>query len=512
MNIYFSNKSGTMILRILRNVLPKTAVSSRHAPTNMGFSVAEMPAGDTIEETPGLIARRMIKLNGVYFYAVGDRAPSTADVRNASLAKTAVIDSLSVTSTAVGLQSFGRARDIAKQELSRHAGIDGLDDLSYFVAHDTVGYGPLSILMEDGKNIEEIEVNSPTGPISVYTTRFGRCATNLSFASEQSFRHGINRLIYDSEKEISDNMPIIDAQVGNARVHAQIRPYAINGGAASIRIGKGKSMGAFSLVKNQTVSPELLAYLWTAMESNVNIIISGAPGSGKTTLVYALSQFVPRHCKVITIEDDVNELCLNGPLFNTVALYGSKYSGISAKTQVLNALRMRPDRIICGEIRGDEAAELFSGANLGTPFMTTMHSSDEDLAVIKKLTVKPMSVEYRALSMLDLSIYMKQSGLGQRTVSSVIEYRWLSRAETDTGTEVGDSDLVSSTRAFESSRPVPGLLDISKVMSRFAEKHGLSRNAAKKEFDRKTRVIRSAAESSENEGSFTECILRRWNA
>jgi hypothetical protein len=206
----------------------------------------------------------------------------------------------------------------------------------------------------------------------------------------------------------------------------------------------------------------------------------------------------------------VNELCLNGPIFNTVALYGSKYSCVSAKSQVLNALRMRPDRIICGEIRGDEAAELFSGANLGTPFMTTMHSSDEELGVIKKLIVKPMSVEYRALSMLDLSIHMRQQDPGRRVVSSMIEYLWLSRAETDVGAEIGGSDLVKHVKIADSSRLVPGFIPMSKVMAKYAKENGLSKTAVRKEFERKEGVIRAATESSNGESAFTESILRGW--
>ncbi len=219
---------------------------------------------------------------------------------------------------------------------------------------------------------------------------------------------------------------------------------------------------------------------------------------------------MPKHCKVITIEDDVNELNLNGPLFNTIALYGSKFSGITAKNQVINALRMRPDRVIIGEIRGEEAAELFSGANLGTPFMTTMHSSEEELGVIKKLLVKPMSVECRALSMLDMSIHMKQTGMQQRCISSIFEYFWLSRAETETGTAISENDVVRYIKTAESSRIAPEFMDVSKAVARHSNAKGFSKKAARKDFEARVKAIRTAYSSSTDESTFAESILNEW--
>lgn len=452
----------------------------------------------------------IVTAHGTNFYNVGDHRLSRHEHELLSLAKSSVIEALASLDVPISMSLFEQARAIANARLAQSADQPTASYLSYLVAHDTVGFGPISLLMENRSNMEEIEISSPSEPISVYLSDFGRCKTNLSFRDEQSFRQYINKFIYESEKELGENMPIIDAQVGEARIHAQIRPYAVNGGAASIRLGRGKQMGAYALLRSSTLSPEILAYLWTALDSSMNFVISGAPGSGKTTLVHALAQFVPWHSKLVTIEDDVNELKLDGPSMNTVALYGSKFSGISAKAQVINALRMRPDRIVIGEIRGEEASELFSGANLGTPFMTTMHSSEEPLGVIKKLLVKPMRVEPGSLSMLDFSVYMKQQDLKNRTVNGISEYKWLSRAETEEGTVVGDYDLVKHSCIVEDSKLASGFMEVSKVIAANARITGLSEAAAKKEFESRVSIIKKALSSSKNEDEFRQNIWKAW--
>ncbi|VVB77041.1 Type II/IV secretion system protein [uncultured archaeon] len=222
-------------------------------------------------------------------------------------------------------------------------------------------------------------------------------------------------------------------------------------------------------------------------------MVAAAPASGKTTMLSALFFFIPKFEKVVTLEEDVNELKARIDITNTVELYGSRNHGVSTREQLINALRMRPGRIVVGEVRGEEARELFSSANLGIPFVTTMHSNSGGIDIVKKLLVKPMSVEGRSLSMLDVALYMKHTDIAARLLSDVYEYRWLSRAETERiGIEVGDGDAVDISVIVSSGKLDAGALQNSKVIAAFSKKKGVSRHSALKEFEKRSEFLRVA--------------------
>jgi len=476
--------------------------------SRLSFHLDGVPGGEEAKEMGTVVRRSILKTGNSFHYAIGDSGIGGADRKIMEEAKAAVIGVLSAETVEIGLSLFDRAKEMAYMEMLRKVDQERARYLSYFVAHDTVGSGPFSILMEDRGGIEEIEVNSALAPITVYTVSHGRCPTNIRFADENAFRQCLNKFISENEKELSEESPIIDAQVADARIHAQIRPYALSGAAASIRIGKSKAMGVFGLLKGRTLSVEALAYVWLALDSGVNMVISGAPASGKTTMLGAIASLIPHYSKLVTVEEEINELRFSEPVFNVVSLYGSKYGATNTRAQVINALRMRPDRIIVGEIRGEEARELFAGANLGIPFITTMHSGEDGLSVIKKLMIRPMAVEPRALSMLDVCIYMKQNGIRERCVSSISEYRWLSRAETERGVETGDGDSVESSVVARDGATTEEAVSSSKAFLRYSSANGLSSRAAARELGRRIAFLRSSFESSRSDEQMGESISR----
>lgn len=450
--------------------------------------------------------RSVFRQGASYVYSLGEMQMGAEERGLMEIAKAAVIERMASGLGDARTGLLDTARGIACDEMLRMTSQEKARHLSYFVAHDTAGSGPFSILMEDKASIEEIEVNSAASPISVYMTGYGRCRTNLRFADEDSFRHSINKFISENEKELGEESPIVDAQVGEARIHAQIRPYALSGAAASIRIGKAKTMGLYGLLKGGTMNLETLAYLWLAIDAGMNMVIAGAPASGKTTMLGAMANLIPHFSKLVAIEEEINELRFNAPIFNVVSLYGSRYGATNTRTQVLNALRMRPDRIIIGEIRGEEARELFAGANFGMPFMTTMHSGDESLAVVKKLLVKPMLVEPRALSMLDLSLHMRQEGVRSRVVSSVYEYSWLSRAEIEEGIEVGDGDSVEPRRTVSNGRTDEETILSSKAFKQFLRSKELSQKAGRRELARRIEFLKGQFSSQGSDEKMADAI------
>ncbi len=384
---------------------------------------------------------------------------------------------------------------------------DSRDIISYIVGHDTLGYGPISILLEEPKDIEEIVINSPESNIGVYHSRYGYCKTNMRFANEDQFRFIINKLISKTEKELGMNSPIIDAQLDNgSRLHAQLKPYAVNGTMASIRLSGSKSIDLRHLIKNRTTTPETLAYLWMAIESRFNIVFSGAPASGKTTFMLAANSFLPRYERIITIEEDVNELKFYSNFMNVVSLQGLQ-NDVQIKDQVVNALHIRPDRLIVGEIRGGEAREVFFGANIGVPFMTTLHSAIDENALIGRLESKPMLVDPALVSMLDIAFFMRQEGITSRRVDRIIEYKWYSRDE------IGLRDGLHeySASAIDPSRfySLEGM-EGSKVMEKFASLHMLKGRDMVREFKKRTVFLKKLGDIDDGV-STPEYISSYWD-
>jgi Flp pilus assembly CpaF family ATPase len=457
--------------------------------SKLGTHVSEPETSNIIEEFSAFPKRAITKASNGYFYSLlANMSPN--EIRPMEMAKESVISSLSE-SYQSSKPSIADAAMLARQRLLQNVPQDKAEVLSYIIAHDTAGYGPISIMLDDKQNIEEIEINSPQSPLIVYSAKYGRCMTNICFSSEFAFRSAINRLIVDTEKELSERTPIIDAQVSDVRVHAQIRPYAVSGAAASIRIGGKKNIDLGYLLSNNTADPLILAYLWLAIECKCNMIISGAPASGKTTFLSCLNAFVPSNDKVITIEEDVNELNSSG-ISNLVALYGSRYNSITPKEQVVNSLRMRPSRIIIGEMRAEETRDLFMGANMGISFAATMHSNEGGIQILKKLMVKPMNVDPKGIGALDLAMYMKQTDISRRAVSGISEYKWLSRAEIEEGIGIGEEEMVQVSELMKDGKLCKPELKDSKVVLCYSRINGITAKDAIKELERRSKVISNA--------------------
>ncbi len=397
-------------------------------------------------------------------------------------------------------ESMELAKGIAKGALNSIETSEGKEMLAYLVAHDVVGYGPFSMLLEDSKNIEEIVVNTPTGNIGIYHAKYGFCITNLRFATEGDFRFMVNKLIEHSERGLNSMNPIIDAEIiQGSRIHAQIRPFAPSGAAASIRIGGKKNLDLRNLLKMNTATPEVFAYLWLAISARCNLIISGAPSSGKTTLLMALNAFMPRSERIVAIEEDANEIKYYSNFANAVNLQGSQSGPVTTKDQVINALHLRPDRLLVGELRGSEASEVFAGSNIGVPFMTTLHSSGNGMYILSRLGSKPMSVDNSLISMLDVSVFMKQNSLNTRVIESINEYRWLSRDEID----ASEGAYRISEIAKDGNLNI-GELGGSKVIERYASLHGIRASGAVKELKSRATFLKGMLQSSDEVHAYIE--------
>ena len=250
------------------------------------------------------------------------------------------------------------------------------------VLDETFGLGPLEPLMRD-PTITDIMVN---GPKVTYVERKGRLErADVVFNDERHLIQIVQRIAGRVGRRVDETSPMVDARLPDgSRVNAIIPPLALDGTLLSIRRFGVKPLLASDLIAHKAITPEMIQFLSACIRARINIIISGGTGSGKTTLMNALSSYIPHDERVATIEDAA-ELRLQQPHVARMETRPPNIEGageVTTRDLVKNALRMRPDRIIVGECRGPEALDMLQAMNTGHDgSMTTIHANDTRDAV-----------------------------------------------------------------------------------------------------------------------------------
>lgn len=244
------------------------------------------------------------------------------------------------------------------------------------VMDETFGLGPLETLMRDPE-ISDILIN---GPKTVYIDRRGRLyRTNVVFHNAEHVLQIVQRIVAKVGRRLDETCPMVDARLPDgSRLNAIIHPLAVEGPLVSIRRFGARPLQIEDLLANHSLTPEICQFLKACIEARINILISGGTGSGKTTLMNALSRFIPAEERVVTIEDAA-ELQLQQPHVVRLETRPPNVEGegeVTTRDLVRNALRMRPDRIIVGECRGAEALDMLQAMNTGHEgSLTTIHAN-----------------------------------------------------------------------------------------------------------------------------------------
>jgi pilus assembly protein CpaF len=298
------------------------------------------------------------------------------------------------------------------------------------ISAEILGLGPLQKLLED-ESITEVMVN---GPKNLYIEREGKIhRVPLSFESDDHVLRIIDRIVAPLGRRIDEASPYVDARLPDgSRVNAVIPPISLIGPTITIRKFATTPFTLEQLVQLGTITPEALQFLKACVESKLNIVISGGTGSGKTTLLNVLSQFIPGDERIITIENAA-ELQLRQEHVVTLESRPPNIEGrgeITIRQLVINSLRMRPDRIIVGEIRDEAALDMLQAMNTGHDgSMTTAHSNSprDTLARIETMTLMAgMELPVRAIreqiaSALDIVVHQERMRDGSRKVVNVTE-------------------------------------------------------------------------------------------
>jgi pilus assembly protein CpaF len=346
------------------------------------------------------------------------------------------------------------------------------------VLHEVFGLGPLEPLLQD-LSITDILVNTHR---QVYIERGGMLElTNVTFKDAMHLRHIIDKIVSNVGRRVDESSPMCDARLDDgSRVNVVIPPLAVDGPVMSIRRFGRTPIGVEQLLAKHALTPPMLELLKSAVKARLNIVVSGGTGAGKTTLLNALSSFISPRERIVTIEDSA-ELQLQQPHVVRMECRPPNIEGKGAVRQrelVINALRMRPDRIVLGEVRGGEALDMLQAMNTGHDgSLTTIHANNprdaiarlETMSLMADVNLPDRAIRQQIASAVSIIVQVARLSDGARRITQVSEV-----------TGVAD-DMVSlqdifvfDRRGIGPNNRVLGRFRATGVRPTFAERLGLS--------------------------------------
>lgn len=351
----------------------------------------------------------------------------------------------------------------------------------YYLQRDFLGFGNIHVIMHDPM-IEDVSVNGLGMPVYVWHRKYESMPTNLSFIDENALDNLIVKLTHLSSKHISTAYPILDAMLpGKDRLAATFkREVSPKGGSFTIRRFREEPFSIIDLVEMGTINDQIAAYLWMLIENRMTIAVIGGTGAGKTSTLNAIASLVKPQMKLVTVEE-IPEM--NVPHENWVQLVSRESYGLgTAKTGevslfdlVRTSLRYRPDYIVVGEIRGEEAFVLFQALATGHGGLTTLHADSIDYA-IKRLISPPMNVSKIYIPLINVAAMIERVQLPNAKGNLTFGRRLTSISEV---MDYGEYKTVAKWN------PVNDTFDISfeesEQLMRLAVKHGLKLRDALRE-------------------------------
>jgi pilus assembly protein CpaF len=304
------------------------------------------------------------------------------------------------------------------------------DRLTQEVVDEVFGLGPLEPLLKDD-TISDILVNTYS---SIYVERRGVLEkTALTFQDNRHLLHTIDKIVSAVGRRVDESSPMVDARLPDgSRVNVIIPPLAVDGPILSIRRFGSSPLGAADLLRNNALTPPMLEFLSGCVKARLNIVISGGTGSGKTTLLNTLSSFISERERIVTIEDSA-ELQLRQEHVVRLETRPPNVEGKGAIRQrelVINALRMRPDRVVLGEVRGEETLDMLQAMNTGHDgSLTTIHSNTprdalarlETMAMMGEVRIAEKAIRAQIAAAVHIIVQASRMSDGTRRITHITE-------------------------------------------------------------------------------------------
>jgi len=305
-----------------------------------------------------------------------------------------------------------------------------LDIFATEIVDEMIGFGPIEPLLKD-PTVNDVLINTHK---TCYVERFGKLErTRVHFKDEAHLLRIINKIVAGVGRRVDESSPMVDARLPDgSRVNIAIKPISVDGPMVSIRKFSERPFDMEKLIEVGSIRPQMVELLRSAVQGRISVIVSGGTGSGKTTLLNALSNYIPADERLITIEDAA-ELQLQQPHVGRLETRPSNAEGkgeIRQRELVKNALRMRPDRIIVGECRGEEAFDMLQAMNTGHEgSMTTIHANSprdamkrlEQMVAMAGMSMSPGSIRSTIASALRIVIQLQRLPDGKRRAMSISE-------------------------------------------------------------------------------------------
>ncbi|MEW5898864.1 MAG: CpaF family protein, partial [Bacillota bacterium] len=330
------------------------------------------------------------------------------------------------------------------------------------IIDEAIGFGPITPLLKDPE-ITEVMVN---GPRQVYVERGGRLElTGVTFRDDQHVMHIIEKIVAPLGRRIDESTPMVDARLPDgSRVNAIIPPLALNGPTVTIRKFFQDPLTVDDLLALETLTGKMALFLEACVRARLNLVVSGGTGSGKTSMLNILSSFIPADERIVTIEDAA-ELQLRQEHVVTLESRPPNVEGrgeITIRDLVRNALRMRPDRIIVGEVRSGEALDMLQAMNTGHDgSLTTVHANSprdvlsrlETMVLMAGMDLPVRAIREQISSAVDVIVHMARLKDGSRKVTRITEVQGME----------GDVIVLQDLFVFEQT----GVNSGGKVLGRF---------------------------------------------